>query len=77
MDRVRKQIETRDVSVRNAVTGKFSFAVASNAGSINARCRGCMAAIESARDMRLIADQSGVPAALEALRAGLPKIESV
>jgi DNA repair exonuclease SbcCD ATPase subunit len=48
-----------------------------NFASVAAKIEGLNLAIESATEARLLADQSGIPALLEQLRAGLPKIEEI
>jgi hypothetical protein len=70
-------IELRDNSTKNEITGVISRGQISNVESINTRLRACMMAIERSRDMQLQPDHSSVPAALDALRAGLPKIERI
>lgn len=50
--------------------------VSSNRESIEARRAALFAAIECAHEMKNIPDQAGVPAALDALRAGLPAIKT-
>ncbi len=60
--------------VRNPITGRVQRSGGSNASLVVARMRACLAAISAAEELMLIPDQSGVPAALQKLRDGLPSL---
>lgn len=77
MANARKAFRGNSWTERNPITGVAVAKAQNNGASINARVAGLFAAIERANELALIPDQSGVPAALEKLRAELPEVKEV
>ncbi|MGC1861901.1 MAG: hypothetical protein WA733_12455 [Methylocystis sp.] len=71
----RKKFSSRSWDEHHQITGKRYPKSENNSAAVNARIAALNAAIEAANDMRLIADQSHVAAALETLKRSLPKVE--
>ena len=77
MAATRKKIALSVSTQENWLTGHKSQTATSNAARIRGRLLAISAAIESAEDAKLIADQSGVPDLLFRLEAELPPIEEI
>ena len=73
--RAREQLETREFVSRNARTGKAQRLRISNSASINARTLAITKTLREILDLRLIADRRELPALLESIASGWPKVE--
>jgi hypothetical protein len=74
MQATRRKFTSRSWDEKNQVTGARFPKSENNGASICARVAALFAAIEATNDMKLIADQSHVAAALEKIKADLPKV---
>ena len=74
LDKARKQFDVGSVRVKNRMTGFSEDLVFNNGASVQARVAAIRAAMDEAETLPFAADQSLVPARLETLRAGLPKV---
>lgn len=72
----RKAIDAREQVTENKITGARNFTVESNSALVAARVLSLNEAITEAEDLRLLPDQSSVPAKLQELRNRIPRAVS-
>ncbi len=76
MDATRRKFSSRSWEEKNVITGARFPRSLNNSAAISARVAALFAAIEAANDMKLIADQNHVAAAIEKIKAGLPRVDT-